>query len=94
MILVDVALAGPVGDSISLLLKKFNSNGSDYEPWEPGGSDESWFWATGPTKNEVLATALAAITAGKRVFVEDIKPGDPIQAMRLTHHFTHIVPLK
>ena len=91
MILVDVVIAGPEGGGISLLLKKFNSDYSDYEPWEPGGDDQCWFTANGPNKDEILATALAAITAGKRVFVNDIKPGDPINAMRLTPHLTRYV---
>lgn len=86
---VDVALAGPQGEVISILLKKLHK-----EAWEAGAGDERWFVATGVAKKEILATALAAITSARNVMVEipDIRESQPITSMRLTHHPSHIVP--
>lgn len=77
--IVDVALAGSADDgNVWLLLKGAG-----------GFFDERWFVAPqGSIRKEILATALAAITAGQKVFVDIQDPTEnkPINSMYLTHH--------
>lgn len=86
---VDVLLAGPKNEFVSILLKKLHG-----EAWESGKGDERWFVATVPSMREILATALAAIVSNRLVMVVIPDTGDnmPIGSMLLTHHSSQIPP--